>query len=56
MSSVEDYSGIFADDMLQLKTKNVFILFLYVFGLGLPWKFIVNNETSRRCSVTFGIF
>ena len=27
MSAVEDYSGIGVNDMLQLKTKNVFIFF-----------------------------
>ena len=48
MSVVEEFSGIVADDMLQLrKKKQVFfdIAFAYVFDLGLPSEFVVDNET-----------
>ena len=48
MSVVEDFSGVDADDLLQLRKKNHFFFFnafAYVFDLGLPSKFVVDNET-----------
>ena len=48
VSAVEDFSDVDVDDMLQLRKKKqlLFLLaFAYVFDLGLPSKFVVNNET-----------
>ena len=49
MSVVEEFSGIDVDDMLQLRKKEqlFFYMFLhnYVFDLGLPSEFVVDNET-----------
>ena len=47
MSAVEYFSGVDVDDMLQLrKKKQLFLLaFAYVFDLGLPSKFVVDNGT-----------
>ena len=46
MSVVEEFSGIDVDDMLQLRNKRQFLhAFTYVFDLGLPSEFVVDNET-----------
>ena len=47
MSVVEEFSGIDDDDMLQLRKKKQFCChaFAYVFDLGLPSEFVVDNET-----------
>ena len=49
MSVVEDFSGIDVDDMLQLRKKKQLLFFLhafaYVFDLGLPSKYVVDNVT-----------
>ena len=47
MSVVEEFSGIDDDDMLQLRKKKQLFsyAFAYVFDLGLPSEFVVDNET-----------
>ena len=47
MSIVEEFSGIDADDILQLrkKKKKIGYAFAYVFDLDLPYKFVVDTET-----------
>ena len=57
MSVVEEFSGIDVEDILQLRKKKLFLfcflfVFLdrllhnfYVFDLGLPSEFVVDNET-----------
>ena len=47
MNVVEDFSGVDVDDMLQLRKKKQFFLhaFAYISHLGLPSKFVVDNET-----------
>ena len=49
MSVVEEFSGIIVDDMLQLRKKKnsccFEYVFAYVFDLGLPSEFVVDNET-----------
>ena len=54
MSVVEELSGISVDDVLQLRKKKQFLFslcvcflyaFAYVFYLGLPSKFVVDNKT-----------
>ena len=49
---VEEFSNIDVDDMLQLRKKEQFLFcfvflhaFAYVFNLGLPSEFVVDNET-----------
>ena len=48
MSVAEDFSGITVNDMLQLRKKKQLLFlqgFAYVFSLGLPWNFVVDDET-----------
>ena len=47
MCVVEDFSGINVDDKLLLRKKKQLFshAFVYVFDLGLPSKFVVDNET-----------
>ena len=47
VSVVEEFSGIDVDDMLQLRKKKQFFwhAFAYVFDLGFPSEFVVDNET-----------
>ena len=55
MSVVEEFSGIDVEDILQLRKKKLFFCFFlfldrllhnfYVFDLGLPSEFVVDNET-----------
>ena len=48
VSVVEGFSGVVVDDMLQLRKKKQLLLlyvFAYVFDLGLPSEFVVDNET-----------
>ena len=47
MSVVEEFPGIVVDDMLQLRRKKHLFghAFAYVFDLGMPSEFAVDNET-----------
>ena len=48
MRAVEYFSGVDVDDMLQLRKKKqllFLVAFAYVFDLGLPSKFVVDNGT-----------
>ena len=46
MSVVEEFSGIDVDDMLRKKKHFFGHAFAYVFDLGLPSEFVVDNETQ----------
>ena len=48
MNVIEEFSGIDVDDMLQLRKKKQLLFlqgFAYVFSLGLPSNFVVDDET-----------